>query len=96
VQSEIDALRARISSCWTPPPGIDADSKVYIVLRVLFKPDGSISPLSEVKRTSAGSSGMSAFDPKRTFALYDCCCAKEGLNPISPVANPCCNRVLMA
>jgi colicin import membrane protein len=66
VQSEIDALRARISSCWTPPPGIDANSKVYIVLRVLFKPDGSISPLSEVKRTSVGSSGMSAFDPKRT------------------------------
>ena len=41
-QSEIDALRARISSCWSPPPGIDANSKVYIVLRVLFKPDGSL------------------------------------------------------
>ena len=36
-QSEIDALRARISSCWSPPPGIDANSKVYVVLRVLFK-----------------------------------------------------------
>ncbi len=41
-QSEIDALRARISSCWSPPPGIDANSKVYVVLRVLFKPDGSL------------------------------------------------------
>ncbi len=41
-QSEIDALRARISGCWSPPPGIDANSKVYVVLRVLFKPDGSM------------------------------------------------------
>jgi hypothetical protein len=41
-QSEIDALRARISSCWSPPPGIDANSKLYVVLRVLFKPDGSM------------------------------------------------------
>jgi colicin import membrane protein len=41
-QSEIDALRARISSCWSPPPGIDANSRVYVVLRVLFKPDGSL------------------------------------------------------
>jgi len=41
-QSEIDALRARISSCWSPPPGIDVNSKLYVVLRVLFKPDGSL------------------------------------------------------
>ena len=41
-QSEIDALRARISSCWSPPPGIDANSRVYVVLRVLFKADGSM------------------------------------------------------
>ncbi len=42
-QSEIDALRARISNCWSPPPGIDINSKLYVVLRVLFKTDGSSS-----------------------------------------------------
>jgi hypothetical protein len=42
-QSEIDALRSRISSCWSPPPGIDANSRLYVVLRVLFKTDGSMS-----------------------------------------------------
>ena len=42
-QSEIDALRARISSCWSPPPGIEASTKIYIVLRVLFKPDGMMA-----------------------------------------------------
>jgi outer membrane biosynthesis protein TonB len=41
-QSEIDALRARISSCWSPPPGVDANSKVYVVLRVLFKSNGTL------------------------------------------------------
>jgi outer membrane biosynthesis protein TonB len=41
-QSEIDALRARISSCWSPPAGVEASTKVYVVLRVLFRQDGSV------------------------------------------------------
>jgi outer membrane biosynthesis protein TonB len=42
-QSEIDALRARIQSCWSPPAGVNASTKIYVVLRVLFKPDASMS-----------------------------------------------------
>jgi colicin import membrane protein len=42
-QSEIDALRSRISNCWSPPPGINATTKIYVVLRVLFKQDASMS-----------------------------------------------------
>ena len=42
-QSEIDALRARISQCWNPPAGVDINSKIYVVLRVLFRPDGSLA-----------------------------------------------------
>jgi outer membrane biosynthesis protein TonB len=42
-QSEIDALRARISTCWSPPAGINASTKIYVVLRVLFKQDASMS-----------------------------------------------------
>jgi hypothetical protein len=42
-QSEIDALRARISQCWSPPAGIDSNTRLYVVLRVLFKPDGSLA-----------------------------------------------------
>ena len=37
-QSEMDALRQRLISCWNPPPGIDNSSKDYVVLRVLLKP----------------------------------------------------------
>jgi outer membrane biosynthesis protein TonB len=42
-QSEIDALVKRLTNCWSPPPGIDVSSKVYVVLRVLFKTDASMS-----------------------------------------------------
>jgi outer membrane biosynthesis protein TonB len=42
-QSEIDALRSRISTCWSPPAGVNASTKIYVVLRVLFKPDASMS-----------------------------------------------------
>jgi colicin import membrane protein len=41
--SELDALQKRITNCWSPPAGIDSASKIYVVLRVLFKPDGSMS-----------------------------------------------------
>ncbi len=41
-QSELDALRARLSECWSPPAGINASTKVYVVLHVMFKPDGSV------------------------------------------------------
>jgi outer membrane biosynthesis protein TonB len=56
-QSEIDALRARISSCWTPPPGIDANSKLYIVLDVQFRQDANMSREPLVVEGSASSLG---------------------------------------
>ena len=30
-------------SCWSPPAGVDATTNIYVKLRVLFKPDGSMS-----------------------------------------------------
>jgi colicin import membrane protein len=42
-QSETDALIRRISDCWSPPPGVDAASKIYVVLRVEFKIDGTMT-----------------------------------------------------
>ena len=40
---EINALRVRISHCWTPPPGVTQATREYVVLRVLLKPDGSLA-----------------------------------------------------
>lgn len=42
-QTEIDALRQRIRECWSPPPGVDSDSNLYVELRVLFRQDGSLA-----------------------------------------------------
>ena len=69
-QSEIDALRARISSCWSPPPGIDAHSRVYVVLRVLFKTDGSMVQAPTLVEGSASALGPAlAESAKRALLL---------------------------
>jgi outer membrane biosynthesis protein TonB len=69
-QSEIDALRSRISSCWSPPSGIDATSKLYVVLRVLFKQDGTMSQEPVLVEGSASSLGPAlAESAKRALLL---------------------------
>jgi len=69
-QSEIDALRARISACWSPPPGIDANSRLYVVLRVLFKADGSMSQAPTLVEGSASALGPAlAESAKRALLL---------------------------
>jgi colicin import membrane protein len=69
-QSEIDGLRARISSCWSPPPGVDATSKLYVVLRVLFKADGSMSQEPVLVEATASALGPAlAESAKRALLL---------------------------
>ena len=55
--SEMDALRRRLSECWNPPPGIDVNTNVYVVLRVQFKPDGSLASEPAVVQDSAAALG---------------------------------------
>ena len=68
-QSEIDALRARISNCWSPPPGIDVNSKLYVVLRVLFKTDGSMSQAPVLVEGSASPLGPALADSAKRALL---------------------------
>lgn len=56
-QTEIDALRERIRECWSPPPGVDNNSTLYVVLRVLFKPDGTLAQMPVVVAGSASPLG---------------------------------------
>jgi outer membrane biosynthesis protein TonB len=56
-QSEIGAFRDRIRDCWSPPPGVDANSNVYVELRVLFKQDGSLAQPPVVVAGSASALG---------------------------------------
>jgi outer membrane biosynthesis protein TonB len=69
-QSEIDALRARISQCWNPPAGVDATTQIYVVLRALFKPDGSLAGNPQVVEGSASALGPAlAESAKRALLL---------------------------
>ena len=69
-QSEIDALRARIANCWSPPPGINANSRLYVVLRVLFKTDGSMVQAPTLVEGSASPLGPAlAESAKRALLL---------------------------
>jgi outer membrane biosynthesis protein TonB len=69
-QSEIDALRSRISQCWNPPAGVDSTTKVYIVLRTLFKPDGSLAGPPVLVEGSASALGPAlAESAKRALLL---------------------------
>ena len=56
-QSEIGAFRDRIRDCWSPPPGVDANSNVYVELRVLFKQDGTLAQPPVVVAGSASALG---------------------------------------
>jgi outer membrane biosynthesis protein TonB len=42
-QSELDALRRRLSECWSPPVGAANAPNLKVVIRVLFKKDGSVA-----------------------------------------------------
>jgi outer membrane biosynthesis protein TonB len=56
-QSEIDALISRLQECWNPPVGFDKDSKVKVVIRVLFNPDGSVAKPPDLTSGTASSLG---------------------------------------
>jgi colicin import membrane protein len=70
-QSEIDALRERIRECWSPPAGVDANSNLYVTLRVLFKPDGSLSQAPVVVSGSASALGPALAESGKR-ALLQC------------------------
>lgn len=70
-QTEIDALRERIRDCWSPPPGIDSNTNIYISLRVLFKPDGSLAQMPVIVAGSASPMGPALAESGKR-ALLSC------------------------
>jgi len=70
-QTELDALRRRLSECWNPPPGIDSNSDAYVVLRVQFKPDASLAGEPVVVEDSASVQGPALAESGKR-ALLSC------------------------
>jgi len=69
--SELDGLRRRLTECWNPPPGIDMNSDLYVVLRVQFKPDASLAGEPAVVEDSASSLGPALAESGKR-ALLSC------------------------
>lgn len=70
-QSELDALRARLVQCWSPPPGLDPDSKLYVVLGVQFKQDASLAQEPAIIEDAAASLGPALAESAKR-ALLSC------------------------
>jgi outer membrane biosynthesis protein TonB len=68
--SEMEALRARISNCWNPPAGIDPNSTLYVVLRVLFKTDGSLLQAPVLVESSATPLGPALAESAKRALLW--------------------------
>jgi colicin import membrane protein len=56
-QSEIDALRKRLSECWNPPAGARDAGQLRVVLRVMFKPDATVATPPQLVAASASPFG---------------------------------------
>ncbi len=52
--TELDALRARLAQCWSPPIGWTDPSEVRVVLVMSLNPDGSVNGDPEVVERPAG------------------------------------------
>lgn len=69
--SEIDALKARLRQCWTPPVGAMDGANLYVVLRVMFRPDGTMATNPTVVEGPASQMGP-ALGESATRALFQC------------------------
>jgi colicin import membrane protein len=68
-QTELDAFRRRLEQCWTPPLGVDANSKLRVVLRVLFKPDATVARPPELVAAPASALGPAMADSAKRAIL---------------------------
>jgi colicin import membrane protein len=69
-QSEIDALRARLRQCWSPPVGA-ADARLVVIYRVAFRRDGSIDGAPALVQAPASEQGPILAESARR-ALLQC------------------------
>ena len=56
-QGEIDAFRKRLGECWNVPPGATDGGQIKVVMRVLLKPDATVSMPPQLVMASASPFG---------------------------------------
>lgn len=70
-QSEIDAFRRKIASCWTIPVGAEGADNLRVVFRVIFRRDGSVERGPDAIEGSASPYGP-AFAESGRRAILQC------------------------
>ena len=69
--NEIDALRAKIAQCWSPPPGGLGADAIIIKLRLQLNEDGSLVGCPTVANSS-GSPFFQAAADSAVRAVFQC------------------------
>ena len=69
--NEIDALRARIADCWTPPPGGLGADQIVVKLRLKLKEDGTLVGYPTVANSGSSPFFQAAAD-SAVRAVYEC------------------------
>jgi colicin import membrane protein len=69
--SEIDALRARIAQCWSPPPGGLGAEQIVIKLRLKLNEDGTLVGYPTVANSDSSPFFQAAAD-SAVRAVYQC------------------------
>lgn len=67
--SEIDALRAQISRCWSPPVGTFGAADLTVQLQLSLNPDGTLTRPPEVLTRGSGMAFTAAVDSARRAVL---------------------------
>ena len=68
-QSELDALKQRISECWSYPIGAGSVETVKVLIRVAFRPDGSVADTPSVLGGTASPYGPAVAESAKRAIL---------------------------
>ena len=69
--NEIDALRARIAQCWSPPPGGLGAGEIVVKLRLKLNEDGTLVGYPTVANSGSSPFFQAAAD-SAVRAVYQC------------------------
>ena len=67
--SELDALRAQISPCWSPPIGVQGAADLAVQLRLALDLDGTLTRPPEILTRGSGLAFLAAADSARRAVL---------------------------
>jgi hypothetical protein len=67
--SELDALRAQISPCWSPPIGVQGAADLAVQLRLALNLDGTLTRPPDILTSGSGLAYLAAADAARRAVL---------------------------